>query len=146
MEEIITPKPYTAIIKTTLIVLLIIAASIVFLNKIISNEMLLYGNIGIAILGIIYCFIKYIAMKFERITIMDSGIRYTRGILSKKEYIFPYSKISETSFHQSFFERIVGCGTIKVDTPGGSEMAMVVREIAASDGRKVLEKVNVKQR
>jgi hypothetical protein len=25
-------------------------------------------------------------------------------------------------------------------------MAMVVREIAASDGRKVLEKVNVKQR
>lgn len=146
MEEIITPKPYTAIIKTALIVLIVVAASIFFLNKIISSEMLLYGNVGIIALGIGYCIIKYIAMKFEKITIMDNGIRYTRGILSKKEYIFPYSKISETSFHQSFFERIVGCGTIKVDTPGGSEMAMVVREIAKVDGRKVLEKVNVKQR
>lgn len=142
MSQIITPKPYLAIIRTGIIVILIIVSSFLFLSKYIEIETLLFANIAVIALGAIYCVMAYLIKKFERINLSETTLTYTRGILSKKEYVFPYSKITEASFHQSLFQRILGCGTVKIDTPGGIEMALSVSEVAKTDARKILDMVH----
>ena len=95
----------------------------------------------ISILKISY---MYVEDHCHSITIQDGGLKYCKGILSKKQTFLPSTKITESSSTQSLFERIFGFGTLKVDTPGGSDLAVEMHNMKYSDIKTILDYVDKK--
>ena len=57
--------------------------------------------------------------RFKTLEVDDINITYTIGILSTKTAVVPFTRITNVIVTRSFLERILGLGSIVIDTPGG---------------------------
>jgi len=71
-------------------------------------------------------------------------VTYITGILSRKRVVLPYQRISEASYDQGFVQRIFGVGTLRIDTAGGTTMAISVPDIIYKDLQEILGVINKK--
>ncbi|QQG40098.1 MAG: PH domain-containing protein [Candidatus Aenigmatarchaeota archaeon] len=83
----------------------------------------LYGPY--VILLVVVAFILVVAAEVHVLTdayaITDRGMTQRVGILSIKESSVTWDRVADVQMHQSFFERILGIGTIVVQSSGGDE-------------------------
>ena len=132
MENVIKPdkKYYTA-----QLLILSILSSIIIIGTIVLNLIIYYeegpNSEGITViwlicLGIISCMwivflpIIHLCIKNLSYFIRDDRITIQSGILTKKEKNIPYRSITDFVLVRDPLDRILGIGTIKVQTAGQS--------------------------
>ncbi|HZN64795.1 MAG TPA: PH domain-containing protein [Tepidisphaeraceae bacterium] len=93
-------------------VLLIIAPFVYYL---LQNEWWpWYVILGLVVLGLILLFIPVLIVRQVRYCISNYRIDYERGLLGKKIDTMELWHVDDINFRQSFFDRLMGVGTIVV--------------------------------
>ena len=135
MENVIKPdkKYYTA-----QLLILSILSSLIIIGAIVINLIIYYQEgpdsegikvIWLICLGIISCMwivslpIIHLWIKNLSYFIHDDRITIQSGILTKKEQNIPYRSITDFVLARGPFDRILGIGTIKIQTAGQSTSA-----------------------
>lgn len=86
----------------------------------------------------------FIMAHYRTLILEKSSVTYQVGIISQHTTSLPYNRISESGYNQSFAERIFGVGTLRIDTAGGTFMAIYIRDMRRPDLEKILKKINQK--
>jgi putative membrane protein len=136
------PHPIVAITKTILISL-ILSALVYFTRNVLGD---LYTTLMLIVwaFAIFMVLLSILLSKFHTLSLEENSITYHSGLLSIRQVTLPYSKISEASFHQDLIQRIFGIGTLKIDTAGGADVAILVHDIKRSDLNQILGEVKRK--
>lgn len=56
----------------------------------------------------------------ETLTVHGDRIIFRKGIFDKSEVVIPFSRITNYTGEQSFFDRMVGIGNFRIETAGSS--------------------------
>ncbi len=111
------------LVRPALLLLLVIAvvvAAIFFLPASIANSgliRLVIGVIGLA--GAIAWFgIPFLRWRTTIYELTNRRLRLRFGVISRTGRDFPLNRISDVSFRQGLIDRLFGCGTLVVESPG----------------------------
>ncbi len=140
MSNIFHPYPLIAGLKST-----IVAVIAILLVMFIRGYMpILPSWIELAIIGVLLLdFIILTLHAYTRtVRLDDAALVYTCGIISQHSTSLPYSKITESSFNQNILERFFAVGTLRVDTPGGTGVAVILTNMRKADVKCILDKIN----
>lgn len=88
--------------------------------------------------------LAFLRSRFETISLDDRTISHTSGILSTRKIIVPYDKVTEAKYSQGILHRIFGVGSLRVDSAGGTEIAINVDEVRKADLETILSAINDK--
>jgi len=122
----------------------IIASILLFLVRDGFGSLLVIALALVWALALLAAIFSFIRAHFQTLTLEENTLSYTTGILSSHRIVLPFSKISEASFSQSLAERIVGIGTIVIDTPGGATQVIRVPSVRYADIKRVMDEINRK--
>jgi membrane protein YdbS with pleckstrin-like domain len=133
----------------------VVAAVGYFIIAIVLNIALFFfrsfvGNLLPAVVGLIWLFtvikivMRYTHAKFELVSLDEKSMKYTKGIFFQHNIILPYVKITEATYFQTPLQRLFGVGTLKIDSAGGSTVAIFVYDVNKSDIELILQEVNEK--
>ena len=136
------PNPVVAAVGY-FILALFISIGMYFFKNFLGNYFLLAVAI-IWLIAFIKVVLRYASAKFELISLDEKTMKYTRGILFQHNVILPYVKITEATFAQTPLQRIFGVGTLRVDSAGGSVVAIFVHDVNRSDIDLILGEINEK--
>lgn len=142
MEHSFHPHPVIAAVKIFLYLLALTA--LLFMGRDFLGDLFLQLLAVGWLAGIASVFLAFLMAKFQTMTLGANTITYSHGIIATKRVILPYARITETSYTQGPLERILGVGTITIDTAGGSEIAIHVGNVRYSDIRALLQEIGEK--
>ena len=134
--------PYNIIKITKVVLLAILLSALLFYIKDMIGNMFYYLLAVVIGISIFYIILIHIISRFTTITLGNGSLIYSSGVLSKREFVLTYSKISESGFVQTFTQRLFGVGTLTIDTPGGVENVVNVHDMKASDAKVILSAVD----
>ncbi|MFN7991122.1 MAG: PH domain-containing protein [Candidatus Micrarchaeia archaeon] len=138
------PSPIVAIVQSVIVAGGVAAAA--YLIRDFLGDILMPLIVLMASLCLIKILLSFISSQTYTITLDESSITYTHGILSRKQFVVPFSKVTESSFDQSLVQRFFGLGTLFADTPGGSESAIRLQDARMSDIELTLAKIKAKNK
>jgi len=136
------PHPVMAAAKIILYVLFLTV--LLVLGRNMFQDLLIQFLAIIWLGGAFFVGLGFIMAKFQVITLDENTISYSTGILATKRVTLPYARITETSYAQGILERILGVGTVSIDTAGGSDVAIRVGNVRYSDIKKLLQEIGEK--
>lgn len=139
-----TFHPYPIVGVTKSIIIAVFLGVLLFLLQDFLGMLtipLLLAVVGISVLMIIMAFA---AARFHVLTMGDNSISYKTGVLSTRNVVLPYPKITEAGFTQGLIQRLFGVGTLNLDTAGGSAVAIHISDIKRSDIDSVMVEVKTK--
>jgi putative membrane protein len=142
MSNSFHPHPVLGILK--ILVLSFIFTPILLLGMVLVGDlMVLIVAIfwAIAILKMLSIFLE---SRYHVVTMDEKAITYKMGIISHHNIVLPYMKISEASYSQGLLQRLFGVGTLRLDTAGGSRMAIYVHDVRYDDLKKIVFQVKEK--
>jgi len=88
--------------------------------------------------------IAFLRAQYHVLTLEKNTITYTYGIISRNQTVLPYSRVTEASYDQGFLQRIFKVGTLRIDSAGGSRIAVYLPDIRDKDLKRILKKINKK--
>ncbi len=110
-----------------------------FLDRVFVTLLMLLWLITFA-----FVLLAFLASRFHTLTLEENSIIYHSGIISTRNVILPYAKITEASYTQGLVQRVFGVGTLKIDTAGGSDVAIYLNDVKYDDLKKILGEVNTR--
>jgi uncharacterized protein len=137
-------RPYPIITIARIMLIAIALTVVLFLTREWIAGIFTSLLIAIWLVAIVYAGIAFIYSGFRTITIEGQTIAYKAGILSTKNVILPFSKITERGYDQTLFQRIFGVGNLRLDTAGGSTVAISVENIRYQDMKTIFAAVDGK--
>jgi uncharacterized membrane protein YdbT with pleckstrin-like domain len=137
------PFPIISMAKAALLAVILSAA--LFLVRSFFQQYI-YAIALVWALAILYSAAISVLCGFKTITLDDNSITYKSGMLSTKQFILPYSKITEANYSQGLLERILGIGTLSVDTPGGTDTPIRLGGVRYSDIKRTLDRISSKNK
>ncbi|MFF3664291.1 PH domain-containing protein [Microtetraspora malaysiensis] len=79
-----------------------------------------YARIAVGVVAFValtlWTFIPYLRWKTTSYTLTSHRFAISTGILNKLEEDIPMAKVNSVSSDQRFFERFLGCGTLRVES------------------------------
>jgi uncharacterized membrane protein YdbT with pleckstrin-like domain len=85
-------------------------------------EYALYGRLAIAVLAVIlltiWSFVPYLRWKNTGYVLTTHRFSISTGVLNKSTDEIPMTKVNTVSSDQTFLERMLGCGTLTVESAG----------------------------
>ncbi|MBI2079638.1 PH domain-containing protein [Candidatus Micrarchaeota archaeon] len=103
------------------------------------------GSIATFFLSVIWIITILISIIVElrtravTINLEEKGISVKQGILNTKQVFINYSNIANINIHRSLFERMVGVGSLEIDTAGTSGAEVLIHSIDNKYLQKVIE-------
>ncbi|MEA1971988.1 MAG: PH domain-containing protein [Candidatus Cloacimonadota bacterium] len=90
------------------------------IRNIEKSKMIFYmiGKILIVLMWIISTPLIYLWIKALSYEIGDNKITIYKGFISKTEQNIPFSKVTDFALYRSLYDRLLGIGTIKIQTAG----------------------------
>lgn len=142
MEHSFNPYPVVGAVKTFLMCA-VLALLAFYIRPGISG---IFDTLiaAIALVGLTFILLAFLVAKFHTITLSEQTITYRSGIIVLRKIMLPYSKITEASYTQGLIQRIFGVGTLRVDTAGGSMVAIYLADVRYGDLKKILAEINAK--
>jgi len=119
----------------------IITAAVYFVSSYFPKE----KDIMTDILTLWIAFIIFLAAaawvisRFRFLQVADDSIFVQTGILNIKQKRIPYTHITNSTFEQTFVERILGIGILKIDTAGTGAVEIIFDDIRKKEADGVLE-------
>ncbi len=139
MQEVFHPSPFPMYIRAA-----IFAGLFTLLALFFSSFLGLYVFTIISIvwgIAFIFSFAAWLDTRFKRIEISETNLLLKAGVFSVKTILVPFTGITNVRVRQSFFDRVVGVGTVVIDTPGGSNTPEIeIQRIPARALETILEK------
>ncbi len=136
------PTPLVAAVKILLYVVVFTALLMVVQNMLAGLFIQLLAGVWLA--GVLFVLLASVTARFQTITLDENTIIHSGGVLATKRTVLPYGKITETSYTQGLLERLLGVGTISIDTAGGSEIAIRVHNVRYEDIKNLMHEINRK--
>ncbi len=136
------PTPAIAAVKLLIYVLLVTALLVLARDMLrgLFIQFLAVAWLG----GFFFVVLAFLTAKLQTITLDENTITYTSGLLATRRIVLPHAKVTETSYVQGPLERILGVGTVTIDTAGGSDLAIRVGNVRYDDIKKLLQEINEK--
>jgi len=111
------------LVKPAMVLLLIVAAAIAIIFVLPSTPSNLWPirlAVGLAALvaGVSWFGVPFLRWRTTTYELTNRRLRLRVGILSRTGRDFPLNRISDVSFRQGVIDRIFGCGTLVVESPG----------------------------
>ncbi|MGW4637684.1 PH domain-containing protein [Sphaerisporangium sp. NPDC004334] len=102
------------------LLLVVAASSAAFLLIPADYEYARYAWIAVAVVSVValtlWSFIPYLRWKTTSYTLTTHRFNISTGILSKSDDDIPLTKVNSVSSDQTFIERMLGCGTLVVES------------------------------
>ncbi|MFH0738175.1 MAG: PH domain-containing protein [Candidatus Micrarchaeota archaeon] len=136
------PYPIVGATKSVLIGMLITA--VLFIVRNLLGDYFLHAAIIVWFICLLFVTLSFAAVRFHTLTLDETSLSYHSGILSTRNIVLPYSRITEASYTQGLVQRVFGVGSMNLDTAGGAEMAVHVHDIKYSDIKDVMGEVKMK--
>jgi uncharacterized membrane protein YdbT with pleckstrin-like domain len=136
------PFPIVGALKTFFVV--IIFTVLFFVLSIYLSGLFLYSILIIWVFGLLKIISLFLVAMYHIVTLEEKGITYKVGVFSRRSTTLPYHKISEASYHQGVMERLFRVGTLKLDTAGGSFMAIYIPDLRYKDLKTIIQQVKDK--
>ncbi|MEP6853792.1 MAG: PH domain-containing protein [bacterium] len=73
---------------------------------------------AVVLIVIIFTILPFLRWRTTHFVVTSHRVLIRRGILSRSGRDVPLSRINDVSFEHSFFERLLGCGTLTVESAG----------------------------
>ena len=137
-------NPYPAVAMAKFFLFGIIISGIIYLWRDIFGDMLIQAFAISWAVFLFFILLAFIRSKFYTIELEEQSITYKAGILSTRKIIIPYSKVTESSFTQTIFQRLFDVGNLNIDTAGGSDVAIRMNDVKHSDLKIILGDINQK--
>ncbi len=77
-----------------------------------------WGWAILALLWVAWLAIKYVQWQYTHFVVTDDRVIFRTGMLSKHGVEIPLERINNINFHQGIWERIIGAGTLDVQSAG----------------------------
>ncbi|HLU71334.1 MAG TPA: PH domain-containing protein [Nonomuraea sp.] len=91
-----------------------------------------YARIAVAVIGLIlltiWSFVPYLQWKNTGYVLTTHRFTISTGVLNKSTDEIPMAKVNTVSSDQTLFERLLGCGTLTVES-AGERGEIVLRDI-----------------
>jgi uncharacterized membrane protein YdbT with pleckstrin-like domain len=101
------------------LVLLVIAAAAVAAIVFVDNGTARLVIAGVAVLLILLLTLKpFLTWYFSHYVVSDRRVMMRSGILARSGRDVPLSRINDIHFEHSFLERMLGCGTLVIESAG----------------------------
>lgn len=142
MSNSFHPYPVLGILR--ILVVALIFTPILLLGTILIGDLMVLIVLlfwAIAILKMLSIFLE---SRYHTVTMDENSVTYKKGIVSHHSMVLPYMKISEASYSQSIVQRIFKVGTLRLDTAGGSRMAIYVPDVRYEDLKMIVQEVKEK--
>lgn len=111
--------PHWKALVLPVVVFLVVVGGTAFGVSVTSEPVLRYVIIGIAVLIVlIFTVIPFLRWRTTHYVITSHRVLVRRGILSRSGRDVPLTRINDVSFEHSFFERLLGCGTLIIESAG----------------------------
>jgi uncharacterized membrane protein YdbT with pleckstrin-like domain len=78
------------------------------------------GAACLALMWLITTTVSWLWIRNLHYTIMEDGIRIHKGILKKTQQTIPYRMITDFALVRTLYDRVLGIGSIKIQTAGQS--------------------------
>jgi len=131
MEKSVKPdkKYFTKVLWTQLTISLVVIIGMLIITMIIKladgDPEAVYiiwflGSIGILLLWIISSPIAFLWIKNLDYHVCDDRVKIFKGILTKTQQNIPFRAITDFALERTIFDRLLGLGSIKIQTAGQS--------------------------
>jgi putative membrane protein len=137
MKSIIRPHAIKMHIEIAIVAILI--SSLILLGSSLLGGIALWAVVavwGIALLAGLVAMIKEHSKSIE---IGEDSLIIKTGILSTKTTVIPYWTITDVDIEQNIVDKILGLGTLSVDTAGTSNVEVVMKNLSYADLKELIE-------
>jgi membrane protein YdbS with pleckstrin-like domain len=139
--EPLHPKYWKVIVLNICITLLLLvsAATSIFVFNIEARSYIVYGAIGIVAFGAFLFLIFRLSFKRRGLAIRERDIIYSSGVLSAKTTIVPFNRIQHVALNEGVFSRMYKLGTLEVFTAGGATGNVKIHGLDIDQANKIKE-------
>jgi len=113
---------WKAAVRPVLVLLAALAATIIVWVVLPTND---GGHIGVAVVGAISLFVAVtrgvwplVVWRSDHYVFTDERVLLQDGVLARERRDLPLSRINDHVMSQSVLDRILGCGTLRIDSIG----------------------------
>lgn len=111
--------PHWKMLVLPVLVFLVVAGVASFAAALTDEPVLRYVIIGIGLLIVLnFMIVPFLRWRTTHFVITSHRVLVRRGILSRSGRDVPLSRINDVSFEHSLFERLLGCGTLVIESAG----------------------------
>ncbi|GII61315.1 membrane protein [Sphaerisporangium krabiense] len=114
------------------LLLVVAASSLAFLYIPTDYEYVRFAWLAVAVVSVValtlWSFIPYLRWKTTSYTLSTHRFNISTGILNKSTDDIPLAKVNSVSSDQTFVERLLGCGTLVVES-ASDKGEIVLRDI-----------------
>ncbi len=101
------------------LIFLVVTGASAFGASLSLEPVLRYVIIGAGVLIVlIFTVVPFLRWRTTHFVITSHRVLVRRGILSRSGRDVPLSRINDVSFEHSLFERLLGCGTLVIESAG----------------------------
>ncbi|MFN2537780.1 MAG: PH domain-containing protein [Mycobacteriales bacterium] len=111
--------PHWKVIFLPFLELLALLALAGFLLAVVDGSTQHYVIVGIALLLVVVLFVvPLLKWRTTHFVLTSERVVMRSGVLARQGRDIPLARINDVSFQHSFFERLLGCGTLVVESAG----------------------------
>jgi len=136
--------PFPIVSALNVLISGIIISIVMFILMLFLGPLIVIAVILIWAAVILRIMTLFIMAQYRILTLENDSITYQVGIISQHTTSLPYSRISESGYNQTFAERLFGVGTLRIDTAGGSFMAIHIKVMRRRDLETIIKKIKGK--
>ena len=127
MSNIINPSGLPTYLRA-IIIALIFSVIVSYISNINAISSLFGRFISPAITivwvaALLVSVLKWISNRFVSIEILDNELVYKSGIINTKSVTVSYTQITNVNIERTLFQRLLGLGTLDIDTASGTHEA-----------------------
>jgi uncharacterized membrane protein YdbT with pleckstrin-like domain len=118
-EVVLRLHPHWKMLAVPVLVFLVAVGAGGFGAAQTSSTALRYAIIAaVALVVLFFTFIPFLRWRTTHFVVTSHRVLLRRGILARSGRDVPLSRINDVSFEHSLFERLLGCGTLTVESAG----------------------------
>ena len=118
-EVVLRLHPHWKMLVRPVLVFLVTVGVGAYLAAITDTAGVRYAIAGIvALVLVLFTVAPFLRWRTTHFVVTTHRVLIRRGILSRSGRDVPLSRINDVSFEHSFFERMLGCGTLVVESAG----------------------------
>ena len=118
-EVVLRLHPHLKMLVVPVFVFLIAVGAGAFGAAQTESAALRYSIVAaVALIVLLFTLIPFLRWRTTHFVVTSHRVLIRRGILSRSGRDVPLSRINDVSFEHSFFERLLGCGTLIVESAG----------------------------
>lgn len=120
-EIVLETRPNWSLLAGPVLLAVLVLAALVAILVLTANSLPVWvgGILGAVFLAdVVYVLSRYLSWRATLLVITTNRVVYRTGIFTRRGREIPIDRVQDVSFSQSLFERLVGAGSLTVESAG----------------------------